>query len=128
MSLGDVKMLRTLLVAPLSALASTLLVGSGIAQGQVAAVETAAICTTMIGTLNDLQTKFTDLSGQYCLSGNIDASGTALSVFTPIGDASTPFNGTFDGKGHVINGLTLTSSGTQLSPEVDLGLFGRLAW
>lgn len=48
-----------------------------------------------------------DLSGEYILTKDIDLSERD---FSPIGSASAPFTGTFDGNGHVISGLTLNSN------------------
>jgi hypothetical protein len=39
--------------------------------------------------------------------------------FSPIGSATTPFTGSFDGQGHTITGLTINRSSTD-----DVGLFG----
>ncbi|MBQ7821026.1 MAG: dockerin type I repeat-containing protein [Clostridia bacterium] len=47
--------------------------------------------------------------GSYILLADIDLSGTA---FTPIGSTSSPFTGVFDGNGHKITGLDITSDGS----------------
>ena len=57
----------------------------------------------------DLSTKVTNLSGNYCLTGDIDASELRVSGFVPIGGGSG-FSGTFDGKGHVINHLFIRAT------------------
>src|SRR5262249_12056046 len=55
-----------------------------------------------------------NLSGNYCLVANIDATATANwnggAGFIPIGDPSHPFNGVFDGMGMTINGLVIKST------------------
>jgi len=53
------------------------------------------------------------------LTGDIDLGGN---YWTPAGAV---FNGTFDGKGHVISNLTIDVSGNPVG-EVNLGLFGVL--
>jgi hypothetical protein len=59
------------------------------------------------------------LSGSYALTADIDLSGLE---WTPIGPGTAhtdAFSGTFDGQGHVISGLTITSDA-----YLDNGLFG----
>jgi hypothetical protein len=51
-------------------------------------------------------------------TANIDASG--ISNFSPIGNSSTYFTGTYNGNGHTISGLTISRSTTSL-----VGLFGK---
>jgi filamentous hemagglutinin family protein len=73
-----------------------------------------------------------DLSLNYQLANNIDASGTrqwtdgsGVIGFTPIGGSGSrlpDFSGTFDGQGHTISGLYINRPS---SPEV--GLFGWLS-
>ncbi len=74
-------------------------------------------------TPTDLQGIGAGLSGNYVLGSNIDASGTSSwnsnAGFAPIGTSGTPFNGIFDGLGHVISGLVINRSGTN-----NIGLFG----
>ncbi|MDO9413832.1 MAG: MBG domain-containing protein [Pseudolabrys sp.] len=64
-----------------------------------------------------------NLSGYYALGSNIDAGATAAwnanAGFTSIRTVGVPFNGTFDGLGHTISGLTLNQPAT-----ADIGLFG----
>jgi hypothetical protein len=59
----------------------------------------------------------------YIQIADIDASTTSGwfsgSGWTPIGDSSTQFTGTYDGKGRTINGLTINRGGTNY-----VGLFG----
>lgn len=80
---------------------------------------------TVINTVTDLQAMQNDVTASYVLGGNIDASSTSTANggvgFTPIGTASKPFTGTFDGKGYTITGLSINSS----LPYV--GLFGYIA-
>ena len=72
----------------------------------------------------DLQGLKNALSGNFVLGANIDATSTAAwnagLGFTPIGTAGVPFSGQFDGLGHVITGLT---SSTTASAGL-AGLFG----
>ena len=67
----------------------------------------------------------TRLSGNYVLGADIAASGTSTwnsnSGFSPIGDATTNFTGTFDGLGHTITGLTISRSASNY-----VGLFGLI--
>ncbi|NBV19941.1 YDG domain-containing protein, partial [Janthinobacterium sp.] len=73
---------------------------------------------------SDLQGIGGAVTGNYVLGANIDATSTAAwnagMGFTPIGTAGVPFSGQFDGLGHVINGLT---SSTTASGGL-AGLFG----
>eukprot|EP01133_Synstelium_polycarpum_P019994 gene19994-23960_t len=73
---------------------------------------------------SDLQGIGGAVSGNYVLGANIDATSTAAwnagLGFTPIGTAGVPFSGQFDGLGHVITGLT---SSTTASAGL-AGLFG----
>ena len=57
------------------------------------------------------------LNGSYTLTTNLTAAG-APSNFTPIGDATNKFTGTFSGGGYEIHGLTINHSGDYT------GLFG----
>ncbi len=64
-----------------------------------------------------------NLSGNYVLGGNIDATGTpgwdSNLGFAPIGNNANKFTGIFDGLGHTITGLTINR------PEAEyVGLFG----
>lgn len=72
----------------------------------------------VINTVTDLQ-GLTDLSGQYALGGNIDAS--VISNFVPIGNNDVAFTGSFEGLGHTINNLSIN----QPTQEY-LGLFGAI--
>ena len=64
-----------------------------------------AFAQTTITTATDLQNMNLDLAGDYVLGNDIDAS--SIPNFDPVGDAVTPFTGTFDGQGHTITGLTV---------------------
>ncbi|WP_263020928.1 GLUG motif-containing protein [Natronobiforma cellulositropha] len=65
----------------------------------------------------DVQQIEQDRSAHYELAGDIDASGVA--GFEPIGDATAPFTGSFDGNGHTIAGLTIHAEN-----DDHVGLFG----
>jgi autotransporter passenger strand-loop-strand repeat protein len=60
----------------------------------------------VITTVQQLQAIQNDLSGSYVLGANIDASGFD---FVPIGNASNPFTGTFEGQGYSIDQLHMTT-------------------
>ncbi len=75
------------------------------------------------------------MDGDYRLAADIDLSGTAS--FTPIGGASGPeyalvsgdrvFSGTFDGAGHVIDGLTIQYNGSGNGQKTNAsGLFAMI--
>ncbi|QEL66371.1 hypothetical protein OTERR_28950 [Oryzomicrobium terrae] len=76
---------------------------------------------TVIKDLTALQAINDGLGGKYALGADIDASGGGN--FTPISgvgsDYNTPFNGTFDGLGHVIRNLVIEQPST-----IYVGLFG----
>lgn len=78
----------------------------------------------------DLQGMSGNLSGNYALGSNIDASATAgwnsdenggFYGFDPIGNGTTHFTGTFDGLGHVITDLYINRP-----EDDDLGFFGYI--
>uniref|UniRef100_UPI002FCD7000 beta strand repeat-containing protein n=1 Tax=Janthinobacterium svalbardensis TaxID=368607 RepID=UPI002FCD7000 len=91
-----------------------------------------AIAYTVINSLGDMaSTSGLDLQGMrgnltrnYALGGNIDASSSAgwnsNQGFAPVGNATTAFTGKFDGLGHEISGLTMVRT-AQLG-----GLFGEV--
>ena len=66
-----------------------------------------------------------DLSGDYILGSNIDASSTASwnsgQGFIPIGNINSPFTGIFNGNGHAIDGLT-----SSYHPVFYSGWFGQV--
>ncbi len=73
----------------------------------------------------DLQGMQGNLSRNYALGGNIDASETstwnAAAGFLPVGKGGNEFRGTFAGLGHTITGLTINR------PIDRVGLFGATA-
>jgi len=74
----------------------------------------------------DLQNMSADLDGHYILGNDIDASATSTwnseAGFEPVGDGTSHFNGTLDGRGFAIYGLTINRSTTD-----HVGLFGYLS-
>ncbi len=60
-------------------------------------------------------------SGNTAITGNLTANITCSGTWTPIGTASYPFNGTFNGNGHTISGLYVSNSSTTY-----VGLFGYI--
>ena len=71
---------------------------------------------TPLNNLTELQNM--DLDGDYYLNTNITINA---SNWTPIGNASTPFTGTFDGKG---NNYTITWTGSAAGSSY-YGIFGN---
>jgi M26 IgA1-specific Metallo-endopeptidase N-terminal region len=78
---------------------------------------TSPVAPTTIYTISDLQAIQNNLSGNYVLGADIDATGFN---FTPIGNDANPFTGTFDGHGYAISNLTINSD------QTSLGLFGEI--
>lgn len=82
----------------------------------------------LVNNLSELQAINNNLSGNYALGRNIDASSTSDGSFVPIGNGNTTFSGLFDGMGHQITSLTLTqtvSSGPPIGDQTPVqGLFG----
>jgi len=84
--------------------------------------------STDIGNAHQLQLMAYDLTADYRLVRDIDASATAsggggslwsAAGFDPVGNSSTPFTGSLDGRNHVIGDLYIHR------PDTDfLGLFG----
>ena len=76
-----------------------------------------------ISNIEDLQCMKADLSADYVLTTNIDASETETwnsgSGFVPVGDGSSKFTGSFDGQGFEIDGLFIEREGSRAG-----GLFG----
>jgi filamentous hemagglutinin family protein len=76
-------------------------------------------------TTTDLQGMNGNLSGNYALGSNLDASATSTwnggAGFTPIGSQGTAFGGTFDGLGHTISNFTINMPGADY-----VGLFGSI--
>jgi hypothetical protein len=61
----------------------------------------------LVNSLTDLTNVANDLTGNYALGRNIDASGTSNTAFVPVGNIDTPFTGQFDGQGDTISSLTV---------------------
>ncbi|WP_258187508.1 two-partner secretion domain-containing protein [Trinickia symbiotica] len=73
----------------------------------------------LVNSIADLENISQNLAGNYALGKNLDDGGAN---FTPIGNATTPFTGQFDGMFHSINDIALlTPSEGFLLPT---GLFG----
>ena len=81
----------------------------------------------LVNSVYDLQNMQNNLSGDYALGKNIDASATAGwnggAGFIPVGTDATQFEGVFDGQGKTIDKLSINYSST---PGVlnYVGLFG----
>src|SRR5262249_49254137 len=79
----------------------------------------------LVNTVVDLQNIQTNLSGNYALGRNIDASATANwnggAGFAPIGNSKASFAGIFDGQGLRIDGLTIAPTDPGVT---NIGLFG----
>jgi hypothetical protein len=77
----------------------------------------------LVYSLDDLQNLTKNLDGNYKLANDIDASDSQTwnsgAGFLPIGNSSSPFNGTLDGNGFKITGLCINRSSTD-----NVGLFG----
>lgn len=78
----------------------------------------------LVENIYDLQHMDANLNGNYMLAGDIAASDSANwnsgAGFSPVGDSTNKFTGTFDGVNHTINGLYINR------PETDyVGLFGH---
>ena len=76
-----------------------------------------------ISNVSDLQCMKANLSADYVLTTNINASKTETwnigSGFDPVGDGNSKFTGSFDGQGFEIDGLFMDRGGSRLG-----GLFG----
>lgn len=84
----------------------------------LAGVEAALASPIYINSIADLQNIQSDLSGDYVLASDVDASGFD---FAPIGSLTTGygFSGTLNGNGHTISNLVINDSA-----DVGVGLFG----
>ncbi|MBC2708936.1 MAG: PGF-pre-PGF domain-containing protein [ANME-2 cluster archaeon] len=84
-----------------------------------------AVPSQQITTCMDLQNISNNLAGDYYLANDIDCSGFDYDSdgkgFMPIGNSSSQFTGTFDGKGYKITNLYINRSSTNF-----VGLFGRI--
>ena len=70
----------------------------------------------LVNNASDLTNISTNLNGNYALGTNV----TLATNFTPLGNATTPYSGSFDGQGFSISGLTISDA----TPHANLGLFG----
>jgi len=61
----------------------------------------------LVNTLADLEKVAGDVTANYALGKDIDASATGDGSFVPIGDYNHPFVGQFDGRGHQVSSLDL---------------------
>ena len=81
---------------------------------------------TVIRDVNQLQAMSNDITGDYVLGGNIDASDTVNwnggAGFSPVGVSGNPFIGVLDGLGHRIDQLHINRPGSS-----SVGLFGQAA-
>ncbi|MCC8402394.1 filamentous hemagglutinin N-terminal domain-containing protein [Paraburkholderia sp. MMS20-SJTN17] len=79
----------------------------------------------LVNSLADLANVANDLTGNYALGTNIDASATSNTDFVPIGNVDSPFTGQFDGQGKTISSLTLAPLVASQYARV-MGLFGMI--
>jgi filamentous hemagglutinin family protein len=85
------------------------------------------IPSMLVNNVTDLQNIQNNLSGDYALGKDFDASGVN---FTPIGSAATPFTGRFQGADFDIGEATIPTLGRTISnlsinsSLADVGLFG----
>jgi len=81
------------------------------------------IITSSINNLHQLQLMSMDLTANYTLGADIDATATSTwnsgAGFVPVGTLSTPFTGSFDGLGYTISNLTINQPTSN-----HIGLFG----
>ncbi|MFK4259501.1 GLUG motif-containing protein [Agrobacterium tumefaciens] len=96
--------------------------------GRWEAAQAGADGVAIVGNTHQLVLIDTNPAGKYALAANLDASETVgtnaagiwgAGGFTPIGNGTARFTGTFDGQGHVISGLTINRPTTN-----SVGLFG----
>ena len=77
----------------------------------------------LINNLTNLQAVNNNLSGNYALGTNIDATATSSwnggAGFIPLGNSVTPYSGQFDGQGYQVANLTINAPAA-----VNVGLFG----
>ena len=78
--------------------------------GPNSGVRTQITAYQLVNTLAELQAINSNLSGNYALGRDIDASATSDGSFVPIGDGNNRFSGLFDGMGHRITSLTLVKT------------------
>lgn len=119
-------------IAYVTAKSTTLTVAGGITYPKAAKTNFEGAGTAespyLIKTFDDLKTLSAAVNGglatkgvNYALAADIDASvSSSASKFNPIGfDASSAFNGTFDGAGHTVSNFSLDGLG-----DFNVGLFG----
>ncbi len=75
----------------------------------------------LINFFPDLENVNADLTGNYALGRDIDASRTSNGSYVPIGGGNSAFTGQFDGRGHTITALTMQGTGPNM-----MGMFGTL--
>ncbi len=84
-----------------------------------------AEAVTSIATCAQLQAMTADLTESYVLSGNVNCTGFDADAdgkgFRPVGTLVAPFEGTFNGAGFTISGLTINRPAEQR-----VGLFGHV--
>ncbi|WLB18870.1 putative Ig domain-containing protein [Bradyrhizobium japonicum] len=78
----------------------------------------------VINSIADLAAVGNNVSGHYILGANIDATGITIA---PIGSSTNPFTGTFDGNGHVINGLHIVGNGIDVGLFAEVGAGGKIS-
>ncbi|MGF6931151.1 filamentous hemagglutinin family protein [Paraburkholderia sp. UCT70] len=78
----------------------------------------------LVNSLTDLSNVANDLTGNYALGKNIDASATSNTPFVPIGNVDTRFTGQFDGQGNTISSLTLGEWVGTRAERPQMGMFG----
>ena len=84
---------------------------------------------TVIRNAHQLQLMRMDLGADYVLANDIDLGNALAAIggmwssrgFVPVGNGATPFTGSLDGRGHVIDGLYIDRPGTDY-----VGLFGAV--
>ncbi|PMS33870.1 two-partner secretion domain-containing protein [Trinickia symbiotica] len=76
----------------------------------------------LVNSIGDLENISQNLAGNYALGKDLDGGAN----FTPIGNASTPFSGQFDGMYHTIDNILIMPvySTPYASPPLPAGLFG----
>jgi filamentous hemagglutinin family protein len=84
----------------------------------------------LVNSVYDLQNMRNNLSGNYALGKDIDASDTAGwsggAGFIPIGSAATPFNGILNGDGRIVDGLMINSSNDNVGMFAFVGSSGLI--
>ena len=101
-------------------------VGESAKSNEVSATPEESIEVIWIHNVYELQNMSKDLSGNYALANDIDATITKTwnngAGFDPIGNHNNPFSGIFDGKGHKIINLWINRSSQDY-----VGLFGFIS-